>query len=63
MDDRRTDPWYFTAQDYRTGNVLWKQLSGTGELYDNPCAGTYIGFDGTLYQGVIGGVVAMSDGD
>ena len=57
-----TDPWYFTALDFRTGKVLWKQLSGTGELYDNFYAGTYIGPDGTLYQGVVGGLVAMRDG-
>jgi hypothetical protein len=57
-----TDPWYFTAVDFRTGKVLWKQLSGTGQLYDNFYAGTYIGPDGTLYQGVIGGIVAMRDG-
>ena len=57
-----TDPWYFTAVDFRTGKVLWKRLSGTGELYDNFYAGTYIGPDGTLYQGVIGGIVAMRDG-
>ena len=57
-----TDPWYFTALDFRTGKVLWKQLSGTGQLYDNFYAGTYIGPDGTLYQGVTGGIVAMRDG-
>ena len=58
-----TDPWYFTAVDFRNGKVLWKRLSGTGALYDNFYAGTYIAPDGALYQGVVGGIVKMTDGD
>jgi hypothetical protein len=57
-----TDPWYFTALDFRTGKTVWKQLSGTGQLYDNFYAGCYIGPDGTLYVGVVGGISAMRDG-
>ena len=56
-----TDAWYFTAVDFRTGKVVWKQLAGTGVLYDNDYAATYIGPDGTFYVGVNGGVVAMRD--
>ncbi len=56
-----TDSWYFTAVDFRTGKVVWKQLAGTGVLYDNDYAATYIGPDGTFYVGVNGGVVAMKD--
>ncbi len=56
-----TDAWYFTAVDFRNGNVVWKQLAGTGVLYDNDYAATYIGPDGTFYVGVNGGVVAMRD--
>ena len=57
-----TDPWYFTAVDFRNGKVVWKQLAGTGVLYDNDYACTYIGPDGTFYVGVNGGIVAMKDG-
>lgn len=57
------DPWYFTAVDFRNGKVVWKQLAGTGVLYDNDYAATYIGPDGTFYVGVNGGIVAMKDGD
>jgi len=37
-----TDPWYFTALDFRNGKTLWKQLTGTGQLYDNFYASMYI---------------------
>jgi hypothetical protein len=56
-----TDAWYFTAVDFRTGKVAWKQLAGTGTLYDNDYAPTYIGPDGTFYVGTNGGIVAMRD--
>jgi len=58
-----TDPWYFTALDFRTGKTVWKQLSGTGYLYDNFYAGTFLGPDGTLYVGVLGGISAMRDAE
>ena len=57
-----TDRWYFTAVDFRTGKTVWRQLAGTGFLYDNDYAGTYLGPTGTFYVGVNGGVVAMRDG-
>ena len=56
-----TDAWYFTAVDFRNGKVVWKQLAGTGVLYDNDYAATYIGPDGTFYVGANGGIVAMRD--
>jgi len=56
-----TDPWYFTALDFRTGKTAWKQLSGTGQLYDNFYAGAFLGPNGTLYVGVQGGISAMRD--
>jgi hypothetical protein len=58
-----TDPWYFTAIDFETGEVVWKVLAGIGVLYNNHYAGAYIGPDGTLYIGVIGGIVAVRDGN
>jgi hypothetical protein len=56
-----TDPWYFTAIDFETGEVVFKQLAGYGIFYNNHYAGAYIGPDGTLYVGVLGGIVAMRD--
>jgi len=58
-----TDPWYFTAIDFETGETVWKILAGLGVLYNNHYAGAYLGPDGTLYVGVLGGIVAMRDGE
>jgi len=58
-----TDPWYFTALDFRTGQTAWKQLSGTGQLHDNFYAGAFLGPNGTLFVGVQGGISMMRDAD
>ena len=58
-----TDPWYFTAIDFETGETVWKELAGNGSLYNNHYAGAYIGPDGTLYVGVLGGIVAVRNGN
>ncbi|APG23742.1 PQQ-binding-like beta-propeller repeat protein [Syntrophotalea acetylenica] len=58
-----TDPWYFTAIDFETGETVWKILAGVGVLYNNHYAGAYLGPDGTLYVGVLGGIVAVRDGE
>jgi hypothetical protein len=58
-----TDPWYFTAIDFETGATVYRQLAGLGALYNNHYAGAYLGPDGTLYVGVLGGIVAMRDGE
>jgi hypothetical protein len=57
-----TDAWYFTAIDFVTGRTVFKQLAGTGILYNNHYAALYLGPDGTIYVGVGGGVVALRDG-
>lgn len=56
-----TDPWYFTAVDFESGAVVYSRLAGTGVLYNNHYAGAYLGPNGVLYVGVLGGVVAMRD--
>lgn len=58
-----TDPWYFTAIDFRTGETVWNVLAGLGIIFNNHYAGAYLGPDGTLYVGVLGGIVAMRDGN
>jgi len=57
-----TDPWYWTAIDFRTGKVVWKVLAGAGPAFNNNYAGLSIGPDGTAYLGVIPGIVALRDG-
>jgi hypothetical protein len=57
------DPWYWTALDFRTGRVVFKQLAGTGSfLYNNNYAGLALSRRGTAYLGTLGGVIAMRDG-
>ncbi len=57
-----TDPWYFTAIDFKTGEIVWNVLAGIGILYNNHYAGAYLGPEGSLYVGVLGGIVMMRDG-
>jgi outer membrane protein assembly factor BamB len=57
-----TDPWYWTALDYRTGRVVWQVLAGAGPAYNNNYAGLALGPDGTAYLGVIPGLIALRDG-
>ena len=55
------DPWYLTALEARTGRLVYKQLAGTGLGFNNNYAPVTLGPDGTLYQGVLGGMVAIRD--
>jgi hypothetical protein len=57
-----SDPWYFTAMDFRTGRVVYKVLTGTGKLYNNHYASVYLGPNGAAYVGVLGGIVKIRDG-
>ncbi|MFE4462184.1 hypothetical protein ACFROC_32940 [Nocardia tengchongensis] len=59
--DEATDPWYFTALDFRTGATVWKHLTGTGPGYNNNYAGITLGPNGTAYLGVIPGLIAVHD--
>jgi hypothetical protein len=63
----RSDPWYWTALDFRSGRVVFKQLAGHGGLYNNHYAGIALGRNPatratTLYLGGVGGVMALRDG-
>ena len=57
-----SDPWYFTAIDFRTGRTVFQQLAGTGVGFNNNYAPITLGPDGTAYVGVLGGLVALRDG-
>ena len=57
-----SDPWYFTAIDFRTGRTIYQQLAGTGLGFNNNYAPITLGPDGTAYVGVLGGLVALRDG-
>ena len=57
----KSDPWYLTAIDARSGATVFKQLAGTGLGFNNNYAPITLGPDGTAYTGVLGGLVAIRD--
>jgi hypothetical protein len=61
QDANATDAWYFTAIDFRTGELAYKRLAGTGIGFNNNFAPVSLGADGTAYVGVLGGLVRLND--
>lgn len=57
------DPWFWTTLDFRTGKTVYKQWAGDGIEFNNNYAAIILSPSGTAYLGVLGGVVAMRDGD
>ena len=57
------DVYYWTAVDFRTGEVVWEQQIGTGTAFDTYVPGPAIGPTGALYVGVNGGLILMWDRD
>jgi hypothetical protein len=57
----RSDPWYLTALDFRTGRTVFKYRAGSGLGFNNNYAPVTIGPDGTAYVGVLGGLTAIRD--
>lgn len=58
-----TDPWYWTAIDFRTGRVVFRSLAGTGPIaYNNNYSGIALGPNRTAYLGVLDGIIALRDG-
>ena len=55
------DPWFLTALDFRTGETVWKYLTGEGIPYNNNYAPVSIGPDGAAYVGVLSGLVLVRD--
>jgi hypothetical protein len=61
QDAIATDAWYFTAIDFRNGEMAYKRLAGTGLGFNNNFAPVSLGADGTAYVGVLGGLVKLND--
>ena len=58
-----TGAWYFTAIDFRTGETVYKRLTGTGSLYNAAQGVITLSPDGrAVYVGLLAGVVKMEDG-
>jgi hypothetical protein len=53
--------WYFTAMDFRTGEVVYKVLTGVGAGYNNHYGAITLAPDGRAYVGTLQGVVAVAD--
>jgi len=54
--------WYFTAVDFRTGETVYKRLTGTGVGYNNWAGAIFLHPDGGMaYSTTIFGLVAMRD--
>ena len=60
-NDDGADPWYFTAIDFRTGETVFKKLTGTGIGYNNNYAPVTLGPDGSAYIGALGGLIRVTD--
>ncbi len=54
--------WYLTAVDVRTGEVVFKVLTGVGRKFNNHYGSISITPDGSAYIGTMGGVVRVWDG-
>jgi hypothetical protein len=52
--------WYFTAIDARTGQTVFRVLTGTGSGWNNHYAAITLGPDGTAYIGTLFGIVRIS---
>jgi hypothetical protein len=57
-----SDPWYWTALEFRTGRVDYRQLAGTGLGYNNNYAGIALSRSGVEYLGTLGGLISTRDG-
>ncbi|RMF17292.1 MAG: hypothetical protein D6761_04595 [Candidatus Dadabacteria bacterium] len=55
------DAYYLKAVDFRTGDLVFEILTGTGLRYDNNWAALTIGPDGAAYVGVVNGIVRIAD--
>ena len=53
--------WYFTAIDFRTGETVYRVHVGNGLHKHNFWGTTVLGPDGTAYQGVFNGILAIRD--
>jgi len=59
--DATVDAWFWAALDFSTGQLVWKQLAGTGIVFNNHYAGIVIGPNRTAYVGAVGGLLAIRD--
>jgi hypothetical protein len=57
-----TEHWYFTALDFKSGEIVYKQLTGAGIGYNNWAGALFLHPDGGVaYSTTIFGLVMMAD--
>ncbi len=61
INDPTLQAWYFTAVDFASGELVYKQLTGIGPGYNNHYGSMSLAENGTMYIGVLQGVVAIRD--
>jgi len=59
--ENEVNAYYWVALDYRTGEVVWEKLAGTGDRFENWWLPPTIGPDGALYGPVYGGITMIKD--
>ncbi len=62
-DGAGVDVYYWTAVDFRTGEVVWRKMAGRGVAWDSYFAPASLGPTGTFYNGNYGGLAAVRDGE
>jgi hypothetical protein len=60
-DVNDVNAYYWAALDFRTGEVVWKKLAGTGDRFDTFYPALAIGPNKALYTGVYGGLISVRD--
>ncbi len=53
--------YYWTAIDFRTGEIVWQKMAGTGDMFDSFYPGMAIGPNGALYYGGYGRFLSVRD--
>ncbi|KAI0127074.1 hypothetical protein BJ170DRAFT_630969 [Xylariales sp. AK1849] len=53
--------WYVAAIDWRSGDLLWKARTGSGQTFNDNFAAASIGPNGRIYQSIYGGTVWLED--
>jgi hypothetical protein len=53
--------WYFLALDFVTGQPVYKRFIGLGQSFDINWGSPAIARDGTLYLGILEGILAIAD--
>jgi hypothetical protein len=54
--------WFFTAIDFATGRTAYRQFVGLGRKFDINWGSPAIATDGTVYLGILEGIVQIADG-